>query len=349
MTRKSSATRPVLKAIRNINANLLLSTNMSNESLIPSFQTQPTRILFFDEMKMLFDLAAKNFGGGIITTITSIHECPNEIRSEFKKDYDKNGNLKPTSIAKFPFLTLMGLTTESWFNVSNAEISGGFLGRFLPILSIGEHHKTIPFPIADENFFQHLSSRFEQINKLNGKFRFSEEVKPLWIAKYTSLNNEVRLHKSDQFSSFGSRLGDTLIKLCMIIAASMPKVEYEITPEIFNSASCMTDYFKDSYLFLLSNLSTNQFSTDQNRLLKLIRKSHGRMTKSDILREMREKANYIEELATDLAQKGLLTVLSIPTGTKPRIEYLLTESYVWNSNSSQLFDKNGVEIPLIVR
>ena len=346
MTRKSSATRPILKAIRSMNSNLILSTNISHESLIPSFQNQATRIMFFDEMKMLFDLASKNFGSGIITTITSIHECPNEIRSEFKKDYNKEGKLKTTSIAKFPFLTILGLTTEQWMNVSNAEVSGGFLGRFLPIISVGEVQKTIPFPIADEAFFKDLSSKLAVIHKLNGKFKFSEDTKPLWSAKYKSMIEEVRTHKSDQFSSFGSRLGDTLIKLCMLISASMPKPNYDITPEIFESASILTDYFKDSYLKLLSELTTNEFSADQQRLVKLLRKNHGRMSKSDTLREMREKASYVQDLAQDLYIKGMLIPLQVPTGTKPRTEYFLTESFTWNGDNKTLFDQNGAEIPL---
>jgi len=346
MTRKSSAMRPIMQSIRAINPKLILSTNMSHESLIPSFQNQNTRILFFDEMKMLFDLASKNFGGGIITTITSIHECPAEIRSEFKKDYDKHGDLKPTSIAKFPFLTILGLTTEAWLNVSNSEVSGGFLGRFLPIISIGEIQKTIPFPIADDEFFKNLAIKLSLINKLNGKFKFAEETKDLWIEKYTSLTNEVRKHKSDQFSSFGSRLGDTLIKLCMLISASMPKPSYEISPDIFMSASYITDYFKDSYLLLLQELSTSQFSSDQNRLIKLMRKNHGRMSKSDIIKDMREQVSYIQNLVNDLYQKGVLIWFQIPTETKPRTDYFLTESFAWNPESKKLFDQNGAEIAI---
>lgn len=346
MTRKSSAMRPILQSIRNINPKLILSTNLSHESLIPSFQSQPTRILFFDEMKMLFDLASKNFGGGIITTITSIHECPSEIRSEFKKDYDKNGNLKSTSIAKFPYLTILGLTTEAWLNVSNAEVSGGFLGRFLPIISIGESQKTIPFPMADEVFFKDLMNKLIAISKLNGKFVFAEETRDLWIKKYTSLTEEVRTHKSDQFASFGSRLGDTLIKLCMLIAVSMPKPEYKITPEIFNSASCLTDYFKNSYLKLLSELSTNQYSSDQNRFIKLMRKNHGRMSKTDLIVGMREKVSYLNDLSLDLFQKGTVMWFSVPTDTKPKTEYFLTESFTYDSNNKKLFDQNGLEIAI---
>ena len=300
--------------------------------------------MFFDEMKMLFDLASKNFGSGIITTITSIHECPNEIRSEFKKDYDKSGNLKSSSIAKFPFLTILGLTTEQWMNVSNSEISGGFLGRFLPIISTGELQKTIPFPIADETFFKSLSTKLSVIHKMSGKFKFHEDTRPLWSAKYKSMIEEVRAHRSDQFSSFGSRLGDTLIKLCMLISASMPKPEYEISPEIFQSASVLTDYFKDSYLHLLSELSTNDFSSDQQRLLKLLRKNHGRMSKSDLLREMRDKATYVQELTGDLYAKGILIPLQIQTDTKPRTEYFLTESFTWNPENKKLFDQNGAEV-----
>ena len=346
MTRKSSATRPILKVIRSLNSNLILSTNLSHESLIPSFQNQNIRIMFFDEMKMLFDLASKNFGSGIITTITSLHECPSEIRSEFKKDYDKDGCLKPTSIAKFPFLTILGLTTQEWLNISTSEISGGFLGRFLPIISIGETHKTIPFPIADEAFFKDLSLKLSGIHKLNGKFKFHEATKPLWIEKYSSLLSEVRSHKSDQFSSFGSRLGDTLIKLCMIISASMPKVEYEITPDIFNSAACLTDYFKDSYLLLLSELTTSQYSYDQKRIIKFMRNNHGRTSKSQLICDMREKVSYINDLTIDLFQKGLLMWFTIPTSTKPRTDYFLTESYTWNGESKKLFDQNGAEIPI---
>ena len=346
MTRKSSATRPILKAVRAINSNLVLSTNLSHESLIPSFQNQPTRIMFFDEMKMLFDLATKNFGSGIITTITSIHECPSEIRSEFKKDYDSEGKLKATSIAKFPFLTILGLTTQEWLNLSNSEISGGFLGRFLPIISIGEAQKTIPFPKADDEFIKHVATKLASINKLNGKFRFHGKTIPMWEQKYTALMAEVRSHKSDQFSSFGSRLGDTLIKLCMLISASMPKPEYEITPEVFESASCLTDYFKDSYLLLLSELSNNQFAADQNRLIKIMRKNHGRLSRSDLMRETKVRVNYLQELLNDLLQKGVIFWHQIQTDTKPRTDYFLTESFTFDPIKKVVLDQNGAEIAL---
>ena len=346
MTRKSSATRPILQAVRAINSKLVLSTNISHESLIPSFQSQSTRIMFFDEMKMLFDLASKNFGGGIITTITSLHECPSEIRSEFKKDFDSNGNLKSTSIAKFPFLTILGLTTQEWLSISTSEISGGFLGRFLPIISIGESQKTIPFPLADEAFFKTLSSKLLSISKLGGKFKFAEETKKLWEVKYTAMIDEVRSHKSDQFSSFGSRLGDTLIKICMLLSASMPEIKYDITPEIFESASCLTDYFKKSYISLLSELSTSQFSADQNRLIKLMRRNYGRMSRSDIIRNMRDKAEYTQSLMMDLYQKGQILWFNIETDTKPRLDYFLTESFTYDTSKKALFDQNGAEIAL---
>lgn len=345
ITRKSSGVRPIVNMLRGLHSNIILPTNLSNESLIPSFNMCPTRLMFLDEMRMLFDLASKSFGSGIITTLTHIHECPNEIKSEFKKDFDENGKLREGSIAQFPFLTILGLTTQEWLNLSAADVTAGFLGRFWTITSVGEKQKTIPFPENDKDLFDKVRSKLVAIKFYNGKYTFSEETKLLWEAKYTSLMEEVRSHRSDQFSSFGSRLGDTLIKLCMIIAASMPNNEFIITPEIFNSACALTDYLKDSYADLLGCLTINEFSSDQTRLEKLFIRHQGRMTRTQISDSLRgKKKKELDEIIEILVERG--TVLSMITqqNKKPKKEYFLTSMFTYDHEQKKLYNVDGVEI-----
>lgn len=344
MTRKSSSTRPIFKILRKMNPDFILSSSISTESLIPSFNRQPVRLLFLDEMKMLFDLASKNYGTGIIGTLTHLHECPTEIKSDFKKDFSKDGDRLESSIAKFPYLSLMGLTTQEWMNVSHSDVVGGFIGRFLPIISIGETQKIIPFPENDEVFFDHISAKIKMISGIRGKFKFSEATKSMWIKKYTEIMSEVHASKNDRYASFGGRLGDTLIKLCMLISASMPVCHMDITEEVFESASILTDYFKKSYLTLLGDLTDSKFSNDQRRLKLIIQKHGGRIDHSSLLSASGMRSPELKEHVSNMVEKGILVAMRIETGTKARTDYFLAELFKFNGDSSVIYDQNGLEI-----
>ena len=159
---------------------------------------------------------------------------------------------------------------------------------------------------------------------------------------------EIRSHKSDQITSFGSRLGDTLLKLCMLITVSLQSKDqtYLITPEVFASASIITDYLKESYINLLSEVTVDQFDADQKRLLKFLKKCKGRASKSKIMQDLHFKGSYIEELANDLSQKGMVDSATIKTASKPRLEYYLLEAHEYDAKNLRLLAVEDADLEL---
>lgn len=336
MTRKSSSVRPILKVLRLMNEDLILSTNLSKESLIQNFNHCGTRYLFLDEIKMLLDISNKSYAQGLITDLTHLHECPAVIKSEFKKDYDKDGGLKESSQAEFPFLSIYALTTTEWLSVTDSHIRGGFMGRFWVILSLGEKRKRIPFPEYSPEFETRIRTSLNAVLLTMGEYSFSENVKPLWSLKYTEMMEEMDNYHNDELSSFGSRLGDTLIKLCILLSASIPGYGLTIKEDVFKSASILTDYLKRTYIAMLDEVSTTDFQKNVKRTENSILRT-GRIDRADLIKATKFQSDDLQKYVSHLKEIGKIFDALEDTATKKKTVYFHVNRYERIEGSERKF------------
>ena len=122
-------------------------------------------------------------------------------------------------VLKNPCLTLLGATNEEHFKaaVPNDAIGGGFIARTLIVF---ESHRRIINDLMDPPkivpSITKLSEHLKDVAKLKGEFKILPEAKMLYRAWYKEFTSMIHDDKTGTIE----RMGDTVLKLAMILALS---------------------------------------------------------------------------------------------------------------------------------
>jgi hypothetical protein len=299
--------------------------------LVANFNLHNNRLLFLDEFRTLVDLNSKSYGAGVISKLTELHSCPHKISSEFKKDYDKDGKIKDDSVAINPCLNILALTTLDWLQLGECDVTGGFLGRFIPIISKGGFNKLVPNPTHDVSQHNELLVALKRLSHRKGELKFDDEALPLWVELYTKYMTMLSNTTNYKFATFGSRIGDILIKFSMIVQLSIDEQSKVIGIEALQFSNKIVEYLSSTYMYLLDNMSFDKQQQAENNMIRLMRTHNGLIGRSDMMRKMKMSVNSLNDMVNTASSKELIDYIKLDTNSKPKIVYYLTSIYAKNS------------------
>lgn len=316
VSRKSTALHYAYTFLNKIERQSILSGMVSTEAFCEEFHIFPFKVMVQDELRSFIDNTNKNYGKGLIPKITEIWSCPSEVRMNFK-----NIPIEKRIIPN-PTLSFLSATTPEWVEMKEADVTGGFLGRFLPICSLGEETKDIPLPPkVDEAKQEQIVNFLQSIADLRGEFTLTPEAKEVFEGLYIEHKKKFKdVENKASIQSFWSRVPDHIIKLAMLFhLSSKDKPDLILTKDTIMRAYAAMDYIKGYYKFFLSRLTFSKEHRIENKAIDMIvNVKEGYMPISRLMQYLRLNSKECYNLMATLEAKEAIKRGEIKTVSKPK-------------------------------
>lgn len=321
MARKSTTLNPVVKMLYRFDESLIMGDVMSHEAFFKSLRENPNKFGCWHEFRSLIENAEKNYGKGLIAELTKLYDCPPFIKVNLL-NVKKNEN----PIIKDPYVAVICLTTIDWFKVSQADISGGFLGRFLPIASPPGKSRSISVPPpVDEGLENVLFNLLSDISKLEGRISLATDALELVKGLYAESEEEFKTIKNrDIYSSFWSRLQTNLLKLSIVLSLTKSSPSFVIQADTILKANHIMSHAKESYKFMMENANLTPEMAKERKVMRIIEEAgKAGIRHSDALKRSHETAKPFEYIIKSLIEKEEVEQHQLASKTKTATFYVL--------------------------
>ena len=322
ITRKSTAINLSFKFLNKLEPSLVLGSTMSTEALLESFQKTYCHCLIYDELRMITDNEDKSYGKGLITLLTSLWSCPDTWRVELKSIREEKRTLNS------PTPNILCATTPDWIQLKEADVLGGFLGRFLPIYTDGKGRRLLPRRAPmDALKFEGLLIRLKEMrNKGNVIYEWNEEAGKIFDGLYGDWDKNFKKEKNmAQLQPYWSRVDTHIRKLAMIFDICSEKPTYTITKDNLLRANLFMEVITEYYRQMLGKLTYSRDDKKEQQITDLIKKAHPKGVKhADIMRNLHLKAKEMESLMNTLQEKEIIELKEEQlTRKKGKVYYLI--------------------------
>jgi hypothetical protein len=225
----------------------MLSQKMTPEALIGALSgmtaegdskilNEAEGILVVDELATLIDRNA--FKTGMIPILTKLYDCedfPYETRGRGIED------------VRNPCLSMLGGSTSEWIkeSIPIAAIGGGFTSRVIFVFK-DSYERLVPWPFMSEETRKLGDAIAHDLNKvaeMRGGFSLSDKAKKIYENEYMRFMKESSLFEDSNLAGYSGRRHITLLKVAMVISASMrdDRLIDEIDMKIAISAMTMVE------------------------------------------------------------------------------------------------------------
>lgn len=319
IARKTTALTPAFKMINALDPDLYLGSIMSLEAFYDALQSHPNKFGYYSEFKTFLENCSKKYGEGLIAAMTDAYDCPDRLKINLKSiPHEKRFILEP-------YLSILAATNSSWFQIKEADITGGFLGRFLIIMA-GERDRLLPRPPAmDEAQLEAMVDRLRCISGLSGEFVFTEEAGKEFDRIYADVaERQQQLSNKTILEPFWSRIGTSIIKLAMIYKISRCGSDFRLDIESVKWAYDVMSYVIRYYQYVVSRVTSSEFKKIEQKTVDMLKevKEKG-ITRSKLLKVIDTDSKRCDVLVRTLKEKGLLVEKEWRTKTKKGHIYYL--------------------------
>ena len=185
IARKSTATRPAFEMLNKVDPFAYVGNETSLAGFFRELLEYPNRLGYYSEFKTLMDNCRKGHGIGLKEVITDLWDNPSIYKISLK-------NIKPEDrFIHKPSLSILGATTIDWLKLNNSDITGGFFGRFLPVVAMDEKDRFLPMPPkADDEKYECLVEWLKKISLMKGEFEITAEARELITEIYGKIWEE---------------------------------------------------------------------------------------------------------------------------------------------------------------
>lgn len=225
------------------------------------------------------------------------------------------------AVLKNPCVGMLAATTPTGFaeELPKAALTGGFLGRLLPIY---EDASGTPCDLADppprmRELQSWLARDLGRIARIEGEYHFDDEAKAWWRRWYAEHFYWCKDHLTadDRESGWLGRKHDHLLRVAMVLGASQTSARV-VTVYHLNAALILLDQLVDRLPQVTQEVGTRHaYAALSQRVIAAIKK-FGAQSWSDLLRRMHRYGNkdtLRPEIET-MVQSGLLERFTGPHG-----------------------------------
>jgi len=316
ITKKSTAINMIKPLLQKVDKGHIFEGITSLEMFCESFREFPYKVMVHDEIRNFIDNANKTYGKGMISKVTEMWSCPEEIIMNFK------GIAQEHRVIRYPTPSFLAATTSEWLQLDEVDVTGGFLGRTLPICSIGGEDKSIPFPARlSLEQLDNISKHLQLISSMKPmKMQFTDEADKIYREFY---HENKKLYEcannKELIRSFWSRITVNTIKIAMLYTASREfPFSNQIDKETFLKSIKTMDFIKEYYQYFLGRLSFSKEHRNLNKALEMIVDAKdGYVKVSTLMQNLHLYKKDHDELMRTLGASEQVTFGQIKTSTKP--------------------------------
>ena len=336
IARKSEALKPALKLLYELDPTAYLGSLTSLEAFYEAFKESSNKVGFYGEFKALIDNFNRKYGRGLQTEMTNLWDNPN-----FMKVNLKNVPIEDRLISE-PCFSILGATTIEWLQLREMDITGGFFGRFLPILASKGRDKLMSIPpTMDMDKYQKVLDGLRAVSNIQGEIRLTEGAVKLQDEIYRDLWKKYEeLPDQNLMNSHWSRIHTHILKLAMLFTVSRRElvdsienlspngIDLSVDEDAILRASSVMEKITGYYKNLLANISFSEEIRMENRILnKLKEKREKGATKSELMRFLRVRKGFFNEIVETLDEKHLIVSKNgeKTSAGRPKTTYFLSK------------------------
>ena len=305
-SKKSTATGMAFKFLNKLESSIVLGSTGSLEAIQEAFQSNYCHCIVCDELRMITDNEEKSYGKGLVTFLTSIWGGQDEYR------IDRKNIPEDKRILHNPTMNLICSTTPEWMQLKEADVLGGFLGRFLPICANESDKRLLPRrqPI-DQVMFNSLFNRLKEIRDIKNKvYIWNEEAGKIFDGLYKELDENFKKEKNiSQIRPYWSRIDTHIRKLAMIFDIASTNPTYTITKDNLTRSYLMMEVITDYYRDMLGSLSFSWADKKEQQIVEALKKAAPNGIKhAEVMRSFHLKSKDMEVLMNTLQEKEIIEV-----------------------------------------
>lgn len=303
-SKKSTATGMVFKFLNKLEPSIVLGSTGSLEAIQEAFQSNYCHCIVYDELRMITDNEDKSYGKGLVTFLTSIWGGQDEYR------VDRKNIPEDKRIIHNPTMNLICATTPEWMQLKEADVLGGFLGRFLPICANESDKRLLPRrqPI-DQVMFDSLFNRLKEIRDIKNKvYIWDEEAGKIFDGLYKELDENFRKEKNiSQIRPYWSRIDTHIRKLAMIFDIASENPTYTITKDNLTRSYLIMEVITDYYREMLGSLTFSWADKKEQQIVDALKKvAPNGIKHAEIMRNFHLKSKDMEALMNTLQEKEII-------------------------------------------
>ncbi len=329
---------------RKVNKNILFNTGLnqhegnedlaSDAGLVTAVEAQPAILFQIDEFgRFLRTIGDPKKAPHLFNVLGALMKLYSSADTVFRgKAYaDKKRN----RVVDQPCVSMYGTTVpEHFFESLTADsLSDGFIARLL----VFEADTTPPRQRAKETHAPDVileAARWWADLKPGGNLRaehpeprmipYSEEAGAIFDRMAALVDAELSKPDSDG-RSLWARAEEKACRLALIYSCSAARDSPVINASAARWACELSEYLTRRMLFVAHEwVAEGLFDARQKRVLRIIRRTGGRIGRSELCRRtqwltQRER----QEVIDNMIETGQITVIATPTATRPKVEYVL--------------------------
>jgi hypothetical protein len=217
-------------------------------------------LVYADEFRALLSVAKRKGTQDILPKLNSLYSCPE--RSSIDR-------IDSTTIVR-PFVSLLTATPQAYIEdiLSDLEISGGFLNRFL-IISGPEQE---PKPIVKSSSIEAWESIAAGLRKIEertlGHFDMTSEAEELWIHFYTEWKKERKEWHPKQ-ANLTARTFEHILKISVVY--SVLAGEQKIGTKSLGIAVALGKWLQSNTLRLFADTGLDHFGKCERAIINVLK------------------------------------------------------------------------------
>lgn len=282
---------------------VLFPNDSTIESLSEILSKSQRGLLAHSEFGSFLAQLNRGYSGDSKQFLTTIFDIP--------ESYEVSRATKENTYLESPYLSIIGASTIDWVkeNSTDADLRTGFFARmifsirnipdkpFIPILKLSEITKQSENAIDTRALYQYLIDIDREI-ELDIEVKARERHIKYDFESY----KELLQTENENEMSFKARLLIYSLKFAGIIAIT-DKRQFVTINDIEDSIQ-LTEYYKKNVVQLLNaELSQDDFSRSEDKILKLIESNNNLISRTDLLNKSNQKAKGLDEIISNLIQK----------------------------------------------
>jgi hypothetical protein len=237
-------------------------------------------LLYVDEFRSLLAVGKRQTTQNLLPRLNSLYYCPPR---------DSIDRVKDSTVIIEPFVSLVAATPRAYIDdlLSDLEISGGFLNRFLMVTGAEQPPKPIvraPSSAAWESVAGPLRAIGERFDNSPTHLEMTPDAERLWCEFYTQWKNE-RRNWQQKAAELTSRVFEHTLKIAVVYSALEGKTT--ITADALARAVALGGWLQSNTLRMFDDIGLDHFGKCERIILDLLKKAKdGRMWRRDLQREL---------------------------------------------------------------
>jgi len=248
-------------------------------------------------------LGKQKYNEGMIAMLTTLFDSPDEWTYRTKG----RGEVKLHNVT----LTMLGASTPDWLvtAIPQDAFGGGFMSRLLFIV---QENTDRCYPIPEPPpAFDTLVEDLQRIRSITGEAKLTPEGLSWYSQWYAASRKDIP--EDEKMAGYHERKPDHILRLAIIMSLSERKTVVDV--EQLVRASRILTFLEKEMLYTFKWLGMRPIGQDQERIVRTLKASGGRLQHSELLRKLIYFMNVVQfrNAIETLKQSNVITEHDTPT------------------------------------